>query len=83
MSATPVIDRPAALPLCPACGLPDAIHFGYDHGRRRCIIARDWIDLRLRYSTDAEAKDVVRRVNAWYAARQADLEARNDLGAGI
>ena len=51
------------LPLCDFCRQPLLLHVGFDHGKRRCLLAGDRLDLAIHHKQDLD--EVVRRLNEW------------------
>ena len=51
------------LTLCDHCGNSRELHVGFDHGKRKCILARDRLDLAIHHRGDLD--DVVRRLSAY------------------
>ncbi len=47
---------------CEACGLERALHVGYNHKERRCLVAASYLDLAIIFG-EARAKEIVRRIN--------------------
>jgi len=71
------------LTLCDFCEQPQEIHTGFDHGKRKCLLARDNIAMSLRYPQKKQRDDAIKRVNAFYEAVEDAKQAQLRLGAGI
>lgn len=71
------------LALCTHCEQPEEQHCGYDHGAGKCLLARNLLDLTLRYPNKQERHDAVERINRYNAAHQAAEEAWLTVGGGI
>jgi hypothetical protein len=53
--------------LCDFCGQPKALHVGFDHGKRKCLLAFTRLNLVIFFG-EARAREIIREVNEWREA---------------
>jgi hypothetical protein len=73
---------PEQLTPCDGCGLPVEIHLGYDHGRRKCLVASSTLDLSLIYDRE-NCKAMLKRFADWVEKTESREWAEANMGAGI
>lgn len=71
------------LTLCDHCEQPREQHFGFDHGKGRCILCAGWIDMSFLYPKEAERLDAMNRINAYNEAHGVAEYAWANQGEGI
>lgn len=71
------------LTLCDHCEHPREMHVGFDHGAGKCLVARNSIDLVIRFQDHEERVAVVERINRYDAAHHEAEQSSLFAGAGI